>query len=152
MSTLSQKLLTAEHVCKDCGAKYGKYSVGSSSTWMGTCDVCDQSRFVTEVRDYGYLTKGIEELKTNIKEQSKKVAEYMADQENDNKVTYKSTITGVCVHRIDASHRTLQTEVKLEDEGGGEFITLTDTDGSQIRLDFEEFDEVVKAVALLKNQ
>ena len=152
MSTLSQKLLTANHVCKDCGAKYGRYSVGCSSSWAGTCDVCDQSTFVTEARDYGYLTKGIQELKLNIKEQSKKVADYMANQETDDKVTYKSTITGVCVHRIDASHRTLQTEVKLEDEGGGEFITLTDTDGSQIRLDFEEFDEVVKAVNLLKNQ
>ena len=70
----------------------------------------------------------------------------------EEKVTYKSTITGVCVHRVDANHRTLQTEVKLEDEGGGEFITLTDTDGNQIRLDFEEFDEVIKAVALLKAQ
>ncbi len=150
MSTLSQKLLTAEHVCKECGAKYGKYSVGCSSSWAGTCDVCDQSRFVTEVRDYGYLTKGIQELKLNIKEQSKEVAEYMAETES--KVTYKSTITGVCVHRIDASHRTLQTEVKLIDEGGGEFITLTDSDGNEVRLDFEEFDEVIKAVAMLKSQ
>ena len=104
------------------------------------------------MRDWGYLTNGIHELKENIKEQSKEVAEYMASQETDNKVTYKSTIIGVCVHRVDADHRTLQTEVKLEDEGGGEFITLTDTDGSQIRLDFEEFDEVVKAVAMLKGQ
>jgi hypothetical protein len=120
--------------------------------WLGTCDVCGETKEVTEVRDWGYLTKGLHELKTNIKEQSAEVAKYMANQETEDKVTYKSTIIGVCVHRIDASHRTLQTEVKLEDEGGGEFITLTDTDGSQIRLDFEEFDEVIKAVNLLKNQ
>jgi nucleoside-diphosphate-sugar epimerase len=98
------------------------------------------------------LQKGIDEVRATIKEQSKEVAEYMAKQETEDKVTYKSTIIGVCVHRVDADHRTLQTEVRLEDEGGGEFITLTDTDGSQIRLDFEEFDEVVKAVALLKGQ
>jgi hypothetical protein len=152
MTSLYNKLLTADVVCRDCGSKYGKYSVGCSSMWEGTCDVCDQTKPVTEVRDWGYLTKGLHELKENIKEQSKEVAEYMANQETDNKVTYKSTIIGVCVHRVDADHRTLQTEVKLEDEGGGEFITLTDTDGSQIRLDFEEFDEVVKAVAMLKGQ
>ncbi len=118
--------------------------------WEGTCDVCDEKKPVTEVRDWGYLGKGLQEFREKIKEQSKEVAKYM--KETEDKVTYKSTIIGVCVHRIDASHRTLQTEVKLEDEGGGEFITLTDTDGQQIRLDFEEFDEVVKAVALLKNQ
>jgi hypothetical protein len=70
----------------------------------------------------------------------------------EDKVTYKSTITVVCVHRVDADNRTLHTEVRLEDEGGGEFITLTDTDGNQVRLDFEEFDEVIKAVNMLKNQ
>jgi len=112
--------------------------------------VCGETKGVTEVRDYGYLGKGLQELRENIKEQSKEVANYM--KETEDKVTYKSTIIGVCVHRVDANHRTLQTEVKLEDEGGGEFITLTDTDGSQIRLDFEEFDEVIKAVNLLKNQ
>ena len=159
MMTTYEKLLCAEVVCKDCGSKYGKYSVGCSSMWEGTCDVCDQTKPVTEVRDWGYLTKGINELKpysftperkANIKEQSKEVAKYM--EETKDKVTYKSTIFGVCVHRVDADHRTLQTEVRLEDEGGGEFIALTGTDGQQIRLDFEEFDEVVKAVALLKAQ
>jgi len=70
----------------------------------------------------------------------------------DNKATYKSTIIGVCVHRVDADNSTLQTEVKLEDTWCGQIITLTDNDGSQIRLNFEEFDEVVKAVVMLKNQ
>jgi hypothetical protein len=78
MKTLYEKLLTAEVVCRDCGGKYGKYSVGCSSTWEGTCDVCEQDKPVTEVRDWGYLTKGINELKGNIKEQSKKVVDYMA--------------------------------------------------------------------------
>jgi hypothetical protein len=98
MTTLYEKLLTAEVVCRDCGSKYGKYSVGCSSTWEGTCDVCEQDKPVTEVRDWGYLTKGINELKAwrpvqpfseltkdftperkaRIKEQSKTVAEHMA--------------------------------------------------------------------------
>jgi hypothetical protein len=98
MKTLYQKLLTAEVVCRDCGDKYGKYSVGCSSTWEGTCDVCEQDKPVTEVRDWGYLGKGISELKAwrpaqpfseltkdfpperrkRIKEQSKILAEHLA--------------------------------------------------------------------------
>jgi hypothetical protein len=98
MTTLYEKLLTAEVVCRDCGSKYGKYSVGCSSTSMGICDVCEQDKPVTEVRDWGYLTRGINELKAwrpvqpfseltkdftperkaKIKEQSKVVASYMA--------------------------------------------------------------------------
>ena len=49
-------------VCKDCGAKYGEYSVGCSSVWEGECDVCGETKPVTEKRDYGYLEKGIKEL------------------------------------------------------------------------------------------
>lgn len=53
----------AEVVCHDCGKKYGTYSVGCSSTWEGKCNVCGENKPVTEVRDYGYLAKGIKELK-----------------------------------------------------------------------------------------
>ena len=95
--TLQQKLLSADVICSECGSRYGKYSVGCSSHWMGTCDVCGKDRPVTEVRDYGYLSKGLAELgalkvdpfakltesfpperKAKIKEQSKVVASYMA--------------------------------------------------------------------------
>jgi hypothetical protein len=55
-------LMDAEVVCKDCGSKYGTYSVGCSSTWMGTCNVCGKEKPITEVRDWGYLQKGIGEL------------------------------------------------------------------------------------------
>jgi hypothetical protein len=58
-----QTLMDAEVVCKDCGSKYGTYSVGCSSTWMGKCNVCGKDKPVTEVRDWGYLAKGIGELK-----------------------------------------------------------------------------------------
>jgi hypothetical protein len=75
--TLLNKLLSADVVCRDCGHKYGKYSVGCSSVWQGTCGVCGEDKPVTEVRDYGYLTKGIHELKGNVKEQSKEVADYL---------------------------------------------------------------------------
>ena len=75
--TLLQKLVQADVVCRDCGMKYGKYSVGCSSTWTGTCDVCGEEKGVTEVRDWGYLGKGISELKGEVKEQSKKVADYL---------------------------------------------------------------------------
>jgi DNA-binding protein H-NS len=56
------KLQGAYTVCKDCGSKYGEYSVGCSSTWEGKCDVCGETKPVTEARDYGYLNKGIKEL------------------------------------------------------------------------------------------
>jgi hypothetical protein len=75
--TLLTKLLQADVVCRECGSKYGKYSVGCSSTWLGTCDVCDEHKPVTEVRDWGYLGKGIQELKGTIQGQSKQVADYM---------------------------------------------------------------------------
>ena len=65
--------------------------------WEGTCDVCGETKPITEVRDWGYLTKGIKELnakrpaepfseltkdftperKARIKKQSKEVAKYM---------------------------------------------------------------------------
>jgi len=70
-------LIHADVVCRDCGSKYGKYSVGCSSTWEGTCEVCGERKGVTEVRDWGYLDKGIQELKGTVHAQSKGVADYM---------------------------------------------------------------------------
>ena len=55
-------LKNAQVICHDCGDRYGVYSVGCSSTWESKCNVCGQTKGVTEVRDYGYLTKGIKEL------------------------------------------------------------------------------------------
>ena len=60
---LLKKLGNAYTVCHDCGKQYGVYSVGCSSTWNGTCNVCDQEKRVTEARDYAYLITGIRKLK-----------------------------------------------------------------------------------------
>jgi len=121
MKNLSDNLLirlqNADVVCKDCGAKYGKYSVGCSSTWVGECNVCEETKPVTEVRDYGYLAKGItdekermraeatankifnevftDDVKSRIKQQSAEVANYMkaqeelASQEEDEPASYE---------------------------------------------------------------
>ena len=100
---LIKKLEKAYQVCRDCGFKYGVYSVGCSSTWVGACDVCDETKGVTEARDYGYLMTGIRKLKleggaktrpfseltedfsperkAKIKNQSKEVAKHMLTQE-----------------------------------------------------------------------
>jgi hypothetical protein len=54
---LLKRLQEADLTCHDCGKKYGEYSVGSSSTWEGKCDVCGETKPVTEARDYGYFAK-----------------------------------------------------------------------------------------------
>lgn len=59
---LIEKLKNAYTSCKDCGQKYGVYSVGCSSTWMGKCDVCGEEKPVTEARDYAYFITGIRKL------------------------------------------------------------------------------------------
>ena len=76
---LVERLTQADVVCRDCGDKYGKYSVGCSSTWEGQCHVCGETKPITEVRDWGYLAKGIAlaRAQANIKVQSKEVADYM---------------------------------------------------------------------------
>ncbi len=101
-------------------------------------------------RPFSELTKDFTpERRERIKQQSKMLAEQMAELED--KVTYRSAITGICIYRKD-QFRTLQTEVKLVDEGGGEFISIMDDQGQEIRLEFEEFNEVIKAVNTLRNQ
>jgi len=60
---LLKKLKHANVVCRDCGDKYGIYSVAHSSMWHGTCHVCDNQTFVTEARDFAYFITGIRRLK-----------------------------------------------------------------------------------------
>jgi len=65
---LLKKLEDAAVCCRDCGLKYGIYSVGCSSSWVGTCRVCDEDKWVTETRDWGYLYKGRTELRKLMEE------------------------------------------------------------------------------------
>lgn len=60
---LIKKLENACVVCRDCGLKYGVYSVGCSSVWEGVCNVCGETKPITETRDYAYLMTGIRKLK-----------------------------------------------------------------------------------------
>jgi len=53
--------------CHDCGAEFGVYSVGCSSTWTGKCNVCGQEKRVTESRDYGYFVSGIARISRTLK-------------------------------------------------------------------------------------
>jgi hypothetical protein len=61
-SVTAKTLQEAYQVCNQCGTEYGEYSVGCSSHWTGKCDVCGETKSVTEARDYGYLEKGIKEI------------------------------------------------------------------------------------------
>ena len=41
-------------ICDDCGNKYGKIAVGTSTFHIGKCQVCGEKKAVTESRDWGY--------------------------------------------------------------------------------------------------
>lgn len=69
MKALLKKLEQAGTSCKDCGVKYGVYSVGCSSSWIGKCGVCGEEKIVTESRDYGYFYTGIRKLKEEIQKE-----------------------------------------------------------------------------------
>jgi len=60
--SLLKLLREAEVVCFSCGIKYGEPRGGVSSMWMAKCNICNEEKAVTEVRDYRYLAKGIAEL------------------------------------------------------------------------------------------
>jgi len=63
---LLETLKNAYVCCHDCGTKYGVYSVGCSSVWQDTCDVCKQVKPITETRDYAYLITGQRKLAQEI--------------------------------------------------------------------------------------
>jgi ribosomal protein S27E len=67
--SLLKKLETAYTSCSDCGSEYGVYSVGCSSVWEGKCDVCGETKPVTESRDYAYFITGIRKLKKEIEDE-----------------------------------------------------------------------------------
>lgn len=64
---LLKRLEQAYVCCKDCGLQYGVYSVGCSSSYMDTCQVCGEYKSVTETRDYAYLITGKRKLTALLK-------------------------------------------------------------------------------------
>jgi len=66
-------------------------------------------------------------------------------------VKYKSQIHSISITREEDCHF-LGTEVRIDDDGGGRFLMIIDDDGSEVRLDFEEWDLLVKAVQMLRDQ
>ena len=64
---LLKKLETAYSTCFECGTTYGVYSVGCSSVYESKCDVCGETKPITETRDFGYFITGIRKLKLEIK-------------------------------------------------------------------------------------
>lgn len=66
---------------------------------------------------------------------------------------YVQTISAINVHRMDANPVFAEglTKVRIEDEAGGCFVVLEQEDGS-VRLDFDEVEMVVQAIARLRAQ
>jgi hypothetical protein len=135
---LKTKLKGAYQVCYDCGTKYGEIRNMASTMWNGECDVCGENKAVTEARDYGFLWKGIREVDETLK------------SEKEPETKYSSRIQQIEISRIDAFGGQYTT-VKTDDEGGGPFLII-EAEAGEVRLDFEEFDEVVKAVQILREQ
>lgn len=63
---LIKKLQNAYKTCMDCGRTYGVYSVGCSSVYESKCDVCGETKPITETRDFAYFITGIRKLKLEI--------------------------------------------------------------------------------------
>ena len=67
----------------------------------------------------------------------------------------KLTVTEIAVHKEDESpiFGDIVTHIKLDDEGAGTFIKITqssDTQLNEIRLDFNEIEYIIKAIEMLK--
>lgn len=61
-----KKLKNAATVCLDCGSLYGRSSPWSVTCWHSACDICGNQTIVSDVRDHGYLRKGINLLEQEI--------------------------------------------------------------------------------------
>ena len=85
--TLIERLTTADLICSDCGNKYGRYSVGCSTFHQGTCQVCGKTAPVTETRDFGYLQRGINTLKTELA---------LVELDEEELASYE--VGGLCLH------------------------------------------------------
>ena len=69
----------------------------------------------------------------------------------------KLTVTEIAVHKEDESpiFGDIVTHVKLDDEGGGTFIKITQHNHikmDEIRFNFNEIEHILKAIEMLKAQ
>ena len=79
---LLKTLENAYNTCFDCGDKYGVYSVGCSSIYEGKCNVCGETKRITEARDFAYFITGIRKLKLEIQnEKSNRKTQKQQSQE-----------------------------------------------------------------------
>ena len=79
---LLKKLENAYRTCFDCGKEFGVYSVGCSSVYEAKCDVCEETKRITEARDFGYFITGIRKLKLEIQnEKSNRKTQKQQSQE-----------------------------------------------------------------------
>lgn len=67
----------------------------------------------------------------------------------------KLTVTEITLHKEDESpiFGETVTHVRLDDEGGGTFIKITqhnDTEMGELRIDFNEVEYIFKAIEMLK--
>ena len=132
--SLLQRLTSADLICSDCGNKYGKYSVGCSSFHIGTCEVCEKTAPVTEVRDFGYLQNGICAEKLKIKGQSKEVAEYIASAEDYDEDQPASYEEGELTCKFTVDEVTALAEVLNAYEGENPPGENTDFDSAFIKI------------------
>ena len=69
---------------------------------------------------------------------------------------YAMTISEIIIHRVNSNYAygDGSITVRIEDEGGGSFITLAQDDSvsSAVRIDLEELDLIVKAARQLMGQ
>ena len=80
---LVKKLENAYNTCFDCGRKYGVYSVGCSSVYESTCNVCGETKPITETRDFAHFITGIRKLKQEIEnEKSNRQTQKQQGQES----------------------------------------------------------------------
>lgn len=142
---LLKKLRGAYQVCSGCGLRHGEIKGVVSTCWNGVCDVCGAEGSVTEARDYGYLQLGIEYLKKEIDDEAEEKREETKPQK------YRSRLSCIYVENTESLCADGLTEVFLNDEGAGGYISLKQ-DGQEITLDPEEIDLVYEACKKLLNQ
>ena len=61
-ATLSQ-LQQARFVCRACGLTYGTVSRNVGTSFRSRCHVCGRTSQLRDVRDWGFLRKGIHQLR-----------------------------------------------------------------------------------------